>query len=269
MIGVGDRADPSEFRIPRGVEDAPIRTDAAFESLPRLVEGLDDVVVDAKRIGAREEIADHRRLGEASRDGVTAIVAGARPAKFRDDDALSRIGLTQGVIDAHRLFDRGLFRQSLPIGQDVRGDEIDGGRQLRMLEPDVPDFARGDRHIGFAFHALDALDHFLDGLFAAEDRFVADHDAVDIALAAREIEHGARFTLVAVFVLVDPGADRDPQAELVGDRRDGFDAAGRGIGAHRPRVRGEQFQVGADIGNADAVTLIRMSRIQERRVGNA
>ena len=66
--------------------------------------------------------------------------------------------------------------------------------------------------------ALDVLDHrdqVGDRLLAAVDRFVADDDAVDVAVALGEFDHRADFALVALLVLVDPGADGDPQAEFL------------------------------------------------------
>ena len=43
----------------------------------------------------------------------------------------------------------------LPVGQHVGGDEIDGIAELRMVAPDVPDFAGCHRNID---RLLDTLD---------------------------------------------------------------------------------------------------------------
>ena len=53
-----DRSGKGEFRRTVGIEDAPIGADTAFKGLPRLVERLDDRVVDAHGVGAGDEIAD-------------------------------------------------------------------------------------------------------------------------------------------------------------------------------------------------------------------
>ena len=53
-----------EFRLAVGVEHAPIGADAAFVGLPRLVERLDDRIVDAHGVGAGDEIADDLGLGQ-------------------------------------------------------------------------------------------------------------------------------------------------------------------------------------------------------------
>ncbi len=53
IIGIGDGAGPGEFWLPGGIENAPIRSDAAFGGFPGLIDRLDDVVVDAIGLGAR------------------------------------------------------------------------------------------------------------------------------------------------------------------------------------------------------------------------
>ena len=72
VVGIADQPGPGELGLPRGVEHAPIGADAAFVGLPRLVEGFDEVVVDAVGLGARGEIAQHRRLLDAARIGICA-----------------------------------------------------------------------------------------------------------------------------------------------------------------------------------------------------
>ena len=91
VVGVIDKPGPAELGVPRGIEHAPIHADAAFVGLPWLVEGLDDVVVDAIGLGARDEIAEHRRLLDAAGIGVEHVVAGARPAEFGDHDAFAGV----------------------------------------------------------------------------------------------------------------------------------------------------------------------------------
>ena len=227
MIGIADRAGPVEFRLTRGVEQTPIGTDAAFIGLPRLVDRFDDVVVDAIGLGAGDEVAQHGGLLDAPRNGVVHIVARARPAELGDDDALAGISRPQLVVDQDRLIDRLLGGEAFPIGQDVRGNIIDLRDQLGMLDPHVPDFAGGDRHVGRTLDLLDFLDQFWNGLIGAVNGFVADDDAVDVAVTLGKVDHRGDFALVSLLVLVDPGADRDPQPEFLGDAGHQFDAAGR------------------------------------------
>ena len=113
---------------------------------------------------------------------------------------------------------------------------VDGGNEFGMVDPDVPDFAGGDRNVGRALHALDHLNQVADFLLVAVDRLVADDDAVDVAVTLCEIDHRADFTLVAILIFVDPGADCNAQPEFGGDARHQFDAAGRRVGTDGARV---------------------------------
>src|SRR6202011_2392901 len=89
VVGVVDRPGPGELRLARGIEHAPVAADAAFGRLPRLIERLDDVVVDAERVGARHELAQHGRLLDPAGLGAAVIVAAARAAEPGDHDALA------------------------------------------------------------------------------------------------------------------------------------------------------------------------------------
>src|SRR5215210_5878509 len=128
-----------------------------------------------------------------------------------------------------------------------------------MLHPDVPDFAGGDRHLGLALYPLNVFDEAVDLLLAAEDRFVADHDAVDVAVAAGEVDDRAHLTLVAVLVLVDPGANRRLQTELASDRRHKLDTTRRRIGADRTGGGREDFKIGSDTRGARPIVAIGMA----------
>ena len=151
----------------------------------------------------------------------------------------------------------------------MRGDEVDGRGELRMVDPDRPDFASGYRDRALPLHLLDELDQVVDGHLGAQRGFVADDDGVDVAVVAGEVERGADFALVALLVLVDPGADRDLQAEFGGDRRHELGAAGRRIGADGARIGRDSLQIGADLFGGGALTSIGVRRIRERGVGDA
>ena len=49
-LAIRNRAGPGKFRLVGIVEQAPIGADAAFEGFPRLVEGFDQIVVDAESL---------------------------------------------------------------------------------------------------------------------------------------------------------------------------------------------------------------------------
>jgi hypothetical protein len=119
------------------------------------------------------------------------------------------------------------------------------------------------------FDPLDELDEVGDLLLAAIDGFVADDDAVDVAVAAGELDRRLHLALVAVDIFVDPGADRDLEPDLIGDRRvpvrrrrwtnrDGS----RASAARAP-------QVGADFFLSRDVVDVGMASAVEWRVGHA
>ena len=266
VVRIGNGAGPGELGLARGVEQAPIRADAALERLPGLVDRLDDVVVDAIGLGARDEVADDHRLLDAAGVGVMEIVAGARPTELGDDDALAGVGAAQLVVELDGLVDRPRDIEALPVGQDVRGNEVDGRGELRMVDPDCPDFTRSNRHWARPLHALDELHEVGHAHLRPQCRLVTDDDRVDVVVTAREVESGADFPLVALLVLVDPRADRDLEAEFRGDRRDQFGAAGRRIGADGTGVGRNRPQVSADLLDGGAITIVGMLRGYERRV---
>src|SRR6185436_19986566 len=102
--------------------------------------------------------------------------------------------------------------------------------------------------------------------FTPEHGFVADHDPDDIAVASSQADGRLDLALVAVLVLVDPGADRDLDAEFRGNRRHQFVAFRRGVQADRARQGRELLEVGANllgVAIGDGVTWLK------RRVGEA
>ncbi len=207
-------------------------------------------------MGAADEIAQRHRLLEPAGVGVFQIIAGARPAEFGDHDALAGKGIAQFLVDDERLVHRLLVGKAFPVGKNVRGDEIDGGGEFRVLEPDIPDFACGHGNIDRSLDALDQLDQILDLLLAAVDGLVADDNAVDVAVALGEIDRRQHLAFVAVDILVDPGADRDLE----------FDAAGRGVKPDRPRQRRQCLEVGADFFGIRNIVDVGMGRSLERRI---
>src|SRR6202521_3890612 len=135
-----------------------------------------------------------------------------------------------------------------------------------MIDPDRPDFARGDRHGALALHPLNEPDELRDGFLRAVDRLVADHDCIDIAVAPGERNRLLDFPLVADLVLVDPDAQRDLEPELGCDRRYELAAAGRAVSADRLSVRAEDFQIGANLLLGRTVAVVRMLRPRIGRV---
>ena len=68
------------------------------------------------------------------------IIAGAGPTEFGDDDPLAGMHLAQPVVELDGVVDRAGGVEALPVGQDMRGDEVDGRCELGMIDPDRPNF---------------------------------------------------------------------------------------------------------------------------------
>ena len=208
------------------------------------------------------------------------------------------------VVDLNGVIDRRNDRRLVPVRQDMRGDEINVGRQLAcvceflfgfrrivvLANPDVPGFAGAYRDRAHALDALDNRDELVDGLVSAQDAFVADDDRIDVAVAPRQGDRRLDLALVAIPLdpalalaarlrrvrqrcalavvdLVEPDADRDLETELVSNARDELEAASRCVGADRARVGAQQPQIGADLFRRRPVAVIRMlpSRVRENR----
>ncbi len=271
-----DGPGKGEFRITVGVEDAPIGSDAAFEGLPRLVEGLDDRVVDAHGIGAGYEVAYDRGLGERARHRVLAIKAGARPAELGDHDALARISLPQPVIDIDGMVDGERAGHAFPIGQNVHGEVVDGGSKLGVLQPNVRHLGRGHGDGDFALYPLNLGDELAHGLIRGverivavqclrpEDRLVADDDAFDVAVVLGERDRGFDLLFVLLLPFVDPDAERDAQTVFGGKRRNEVQAVADAIGPHRARIRSDSCEVRSDLGLGRTLDLAVLSRIDGR-----
>ncbi len=151
----------------------------------------------------------------------------------------------------------------------MRGNIVDGGNEFGVLNPDVPDFAGGDRNVGRALHALDHLNQVADFLLIAIDGLVAHDDAVDVAVTPREIDHRADFTLVAIPIFVDPCAGCNTQPEFRSYARHEFDTAGRRVSTDGSRVGREKLEVGTDLRGLRRGAGVRMRGAFEWRVGNA
>src|SRR5262245_2834109 len=258
MIGIGDRSRPLELRMTCGIEYSPIWADATFKDFPGLIDCFDDVVVDSIGLGTRDEVTEHDRLIDTSGICILEIVSCARPTELGDNNALAGVGLTELVVNQHGLVDSLRFREALPVGKNVRGNVVDRRNQFGVFDPYMPDFAGRHGDVRRALHPLDHLNEIRDLLLAAEDGLVADNNAVDIAMTLGEIDHRAYFTLVTILIFVDPCAGGDPQTEFSCYAGNKLHAAGRRIGANRPRERGQQFEIGTNLRDARLGAGVRM-----------
>ncbi|MNZ60865.1 hypothetical protein D3C78_789410 [compost metagenome] len=155
---VGDRAGEHALVVAVGIEQAPVTADGSLaDAFPRLVEGLDQVVLPAVLLGHVDETAHEARLVDPAGEGVFALAAFARPAGFADEDRLGRVksfellvyplDLGQRVVDAGGVV--------FPIGQQVDGEEVYRRSHLRVAQPEFPDVGVGHRLADPRFHFFD------------------------------------------------------------------------------------------------------------------
>src|SRR4051812_36988759 len=190
MLGVADRPGPGELCLAGCIKQAPIGADAAFVGLPRLVDRLDDIVVDTQSVGTSDEVADDLRLLDASGHCGMKIVTSARPAELRDDDPFTGKCKAQFLVTLYGDVNCLSGRLLAPIGQNVYRNEVDSGGQLAGVvgplgislfalflrhrgitfgEPYVPGLAGRDRYRDLAFDAVDHLDELVGRHIATQD----------------------------------------------------------------------------------------------------
>ena len=146
------------------VEQAPARAHRAFQArLPGLVEGLDQVVVEAVARGERGQRAHEARGNRRARLRRTAAAAFGRPAGLADQDRLARKRAADALDDREQVRlrigcgDRFVF----PVRQDVDGDEIDVRGDSRVLEPEGPDVGVRHRLADRGAHLVEVDDQLL------------------------------------------------------------------------------------------------------------
>ena len=176
-----------------------------------------------------------------------------------------------------------------PDGVDLAGRHRKPGLALHPLDhPDQPaDIVLVFRPVlvGLGLRLADPLRLFAQQVFrvllvqpqvrqrkllVAIDGLVADDDAVDVAVLAGERKRRLDFAVVALGILVEPDAERNPKPEFLGDFRNGLGAAGGRIGADRPGVGRDRLQVGANLFGRAAPVLVPVGGAAvERIVGDA
>jgi hypothetical protein len=108
------------------------------------------------------------------------------------------------------------------------------------------------------FNALNDLDEAINRLVGSVDRFVANHDCVDVAVVPGDIDGGANLTLIAllgggnivpvgVLVLGKPDSERDLKPKFSRNVGNDFEAAGGRISPHRAGVGRNRAQIFTDL----------------------
>ncbi|MNZ76444.1 hypothetical protein D3C78_949470 [compost metagenome] len=223
-------------------------------------------------LGHGDKAANELGFVDPARQGRFALATFAWPAGFADQHILGRelvaehlayIGhMLQGSVDVRRII--------FPVGQQVNGQEVHGGGNFRMLEPELPDVGVGDRLFDLALDLVDQLRQLRAGDFLAQQGFVADdHCAHHIRVGVGRGDQQVDFFLGVHRVAVDPGADHQLQAMLARQVRQGFEA-GHGIGADAFEAFGQQREVGIHALGAQVEWHVKRRLILvERGVGGA
>ncbi|MNZ58413.1 hypothetical protein D3C78_764200 [compost metagenome] len=210
-----------EFLLAFGIEYAPVGAYRALVTgFPGLVVGFDDEIVVATAVEGVDQRAQVDGLVGLGGVGAAAHAAVARPADFREQQWLARELLFQltGPIEdeLHGI----LHGHELPVGQDVRGNQVDMLGQFRVFLPDVPLFTGGYRHLDCGSHPVKVLDQCFGRDLFAEQRFVADHHANHAARGVGQFDGRGDLTLVALQVRADPDAQGDAKPKLLCQPRD-------------------------------------------------
>ncbi len=273
-----DRTGPRELGLAVGVPQAPVAAGLAFQvvGLPRLVDGLDDEVVDVLRLQPRHHVAHvlgllgRRRILHHARAGAAARRTVRRPADLGDDDVLVAevLGLLELGDAALEVFKRRLARLLVPVRQDVDGEIVDLARELGILQPDVPGLGGADRHLDVALDVPDLADELgraggvgiAQVLLAvpAQDVLVADQHALDVGILVGHADQrpgllGVDLARLAAELLlglagaVDPGAGHQLDAVARGELRHDVAAVGGAIGADVVDLAAEHGEVALDL----------------------
>jgi hypothetical protein len=214
-----ERPRKGELRRPVGVGDAPVGARAALRGLlPGLVEHLHQVVVEVPAGGAREELAYEPRLLGGRGDRAADAVAAARPADLADHHAFHRERALQLLVAGEGVIERVGCGHPFPVRQQVRGDEVDVAGELRVAQPHVPRLGGGHRLLREPLHPLEVCDQLVHREVAAQERLVAHHDPLDVRVLARGADRRRDLHVVVVGAPVEPGAERDANAPVAGER---------------------------------------------------
>src|SRR5262249_34158909 len=159
VVMIGDKSTPGEFRLSSiRIEQPPMSAYGALElALPGLVVCLDEVDAIIPASGVVDHLVHGARLIHRRWQCAFTHATGARPAEFADEHVLARKGsdhLRVNGIDMRAGMACG-NRESLPIRQDMDGDEIDRAGHVAVAQPELPDIGVADRHANLCLDLAD------------------------------------------------------------------------------------------------------------------
>ena len=209
MGQVGYGACKYAFVLAVGIKQPPVTAHCTFTgTLPRLVEGFDQVVFPAVLFGQGDKATNEFGFVDAARQGGFALAAFAGPAGFADQDVfiefaaefLAHLGnVVDGLVDPGRVV--------FPIRQQVDGQKVYCRCNLGVLQPELPHIGVGDGLFDLAFDLRDQLDQLGCSDFFAQQGFVADnHGADDIRVGIGVGDQCVDLFLGLYRVAANPGA---------------------------------------------------------------
>ncbi len=272
---VADRHPRRIFQLPLGaVEQPPVAADRALPaSLPRLVIGLEEI--DAEIVPSRplQNFGNETRLVDAGSQRAVAHPPMARPAGLADQDLLAGKGrdhLLANFVDMRgRIF--GARRNVLPIGQEMRGDEIDILADLAIAQPEFPDIGIGHRHVHARLDRADDLAQVAHRHLAAQQHLAADDDSRDRArMVLDQVDRDVGEVGVLRAIAPDPDAEQHLQSDLRRQFGHLVEPVVDRIGADAFGDFGKFAQILRDLFRTDDQRRIMRGLLAaERRIGNA
>ena len=158
----------------------------------------------------------------------------------------------------------------LPIRQQVDHHDVHMGRDLRELVPEIGHVGIGHRLAHGGAHAIDVGNQLGRRQVAAQQHFVAHHQAFDgIGVTMRQLDGARHLKRVLCAVAAQPDALPHLQAVPLRDGRDVVRSFDGGVCADGARDRGEQRKVPVHFGRGWEMVGQRRFTVSVALVGQA
>jgi hypothetical protein len=162
-------------------------------------------------------MATKPRFIDPARQGGFTLAAFAWPAGFANHHVLGCELVAEHLAHLRYMLQCGIDvrRIIFPVRQQMDSQEVHGRRDLRVLEPELPDIGIGNGLLDLAFDLGDKPDQLSAGDFLAQQGFVADDHSTDhVCVGVGRGDQQVDFFFGVRRVAVDPGADHHFQPML-------------------------------------------------------
>ncbi len=269
-----DRPGQRKLGPPLGIEHAPEAAHRPLQpALPWLVDALHEVDGEAVALCHHQHLADEAGLIDGAGQGLLAHPPPARPADLADEDGLAGEGQAHGRHDLANVTHGRLDGHGpvLPVGEDVDGEDVDGVRDLGVLQPELPDVGVTHRHLDRRGDPQDLLDQPVRRHLPAQQHLVADDHAPDrLRAAIGQSDHGGNLLGVALEIASQPSPEKNLEAKPFGNGRHLLQSLIDGVDANAAGQPGKGAKIGLDLlGRDDQCLVERRLAVAERRIGDA